>query len=82
MALFPTTRWSLLAKASLDGNTEGRKALEELCRRYWAPIHQFIRSRGTTDPLAEDLTQEFILHVIEKSVFNRAKAEQVERFLR
>jgi len=76
MALFPTTHWSQLAKASLDGNTEGRKALEELCRRYWAPIHQFIRSRGTTDPLAEDLTQEFILHVIEKSVFNRANRLQ------
>jgi len=76
MALFPTTHWSLLAKASLDGNTEGRKALEELCRRYWAPIHQFIRSRGTTDPLAEDLTQEFVLHVIEKSVFNRANRLQ------
>jgi len=26
--MFPTTQWSLLAKASLDGNTETRSLLE------------------------------------------------------
>jgi DNA-directed RNA polymerase specialized sigma24 family protein len=72
MALFPTTHWSLLAKASLDGNTEGRKALEELCRRYWGPVHQFVRCRGVSETEAQDLTQDFILHVLEKSVFSRA----------
>lgn len=72
MALFPTTHWSLLAKASLDGNTEGRKALEELCRRYWEPVRQFIRNRGVSEAEAQDLTQDFILHVLEKSVFSRA----------
>jgi len=72
MALFPTTHWSLLAKASLDGNTEGRKALEELCRRYWEPVHQFIRCRGVSEAEAKDLTQDFMMHVLEKSVFSRA----------
>jgi DNA-directed RNA polymerase specialized sigma24 family protein len=72
MALFPTTHWSLLAKASLDGNTEGRKALEELCRRYWGPVHQFVRCRGVSEAEAQDLTQDFMMHVLEKSVFSRA----------
>lgn len=72
MAVFPTTHWSLLAKASLDGNTEGRKALEELCRRYWGPVHQFVRCRGVSETEAQDLTQDFIVHVLEKSVFSRA----------
>ena len=69
---FPTTQWSLLARASLTGETTARQALEELCRRYWAPLHQFIRSRGYTDAEAQDLTQEFILHLIEHSTLQKA----------
>jgi len=76
MALFPTTHWSLLAKASLDDNTEGRKALEELCRRYWTPVHQFVRCRGVSEAEAQDLTQDFMMHVLEKSVFSRANRLQ------
>jgi RNA polymerase sigma-70 factor (ECF subfamily) len=69
---FPTTQWSLLAQASLSGETSSRQALEELCRRYWAPLHQFIRARGYTDAEAQDLTQEFILHLLEHSTLRKA----------
>ena len=69
---FPTTHWSLLARATRHGDGESRTALEELCRRYWEPVHQFIRSRGVPDPEAEDVTQDFMLHVVEKSAFGRA----------
>lgn len=69
---FPTTHWSLLARASLNGETSGRQALEELCRRYWLPLHQFIRARGYTETEAEDLTQEFVLHLLEHSTLKRA----------
>ncbi len=72
MSAFPTTHWSLLAKASLDGDTESRKALEELCRRYWGPVHRFIRARGVSEAEAQDLTQDFIVHLLEKSTFARA----------
>jgi len=69
---FPTTQWSLLARASLTGETTARQALEELCRHYWAPLHQFIRARGYTDAEAQDLTQEFILHLLEHSTLQKA----------
>ncbi len=69
---FPTTHWSLLAKATLNGDSQGRRALEDLCRRYWSPIHQFIKSRGVTAQESEDLAQEFMVHLIEKSTFSRA----------
>jgi DNA-directed RNA polymerase specialized sigma24 family protein len=69
---FPTTHWSLLARASLNGETPSRQALEELCRRYWSPLQQFIRLRGFTDAEAQDLTQEFILHLIEHSTLQKA----------
>jgi RNA polymerase sigma factor (sigma-70 family) len=69
---FPSTHWSLLAKATLNGEPEARRALEELCRRYWIPVDQFIRARGLSEAEAQDLTQEFMLHLLEKSTFARA----------
>jgi RNA polymerase sigma-70 factor (ECF subfamily) len=68
---FPTTHWSLLAKATLNGETEARSALEELCRRYWSPLKQFIRSRGYSEAEAEDLTQDFLLHLLEHSTLRK-----------
>ena len=69
---FPTTQWSLLAQASLSGETKAREALEELCRRYWSPLHHFIQSRGNSEVEAEDLTQEFVLHLLEHATLKKA----------
>jgi len=68
---FPSTHWSLIAKASLGGHTEARSALGELCRRYWSPLMHFIRTRGYSEPEAEDLTQAFLLHLLEHSTLRR-----------
>src|SRR6187401_3082319 len=64
---FPTTQWTLLARASVNGESAAQEALELLYRRYWTPIYRFIRARGYTEPEAQDLTQEFLLHVLEHS---------------
>ena len=69
---FPTTHWSLLARATLSGETVGRQALEDLCRRYWCPLQQFIRGRGYNEAEAQDLTQDFLLHLLEHSTLKRA----------
>ena len=69
---FPTTHWSLLAQATLSGETAGRQALEVLFRRYWSPIQQFIRGRGYNETEAEDLTQDFVVHLLEHSTLKRA----------
>jgi DNA-directed RNA polymerase specialized sigma24 family protein len=68
---FPSTHWSLLAQASFGGEPEARRALEELCQRYWLPLRQFIGSRGYSETEAEDLTQEFILHLLERSALRK-----------
>src|SRR5258708_11221906 len=62
---FPTTQWSLLARASLHGETTARQALEDLCHRYWLPLHRYIRARGYAEAEAQDLTQGFFLHLLE-----------------
>ena len=68
---FPTTHWSLLARATVNGETEARSALEQLCHRYWSPLKSFIRSRGYGEAEAEDLTQEFLLHLLEHSALRK-----------
>ena len=69
---FPTTQWTLLAQATLSGESAGRQALEDLCRRYWSPLFQFIRVRGYSEAEAKDLTQEFLLHLVEHSTLQKA----------
>jgi DNA-directed RNA polymerase specialized sigma24 family protein len=69
---FPTTQWTLLAQATLSGETAGRQAMEDLCRRYWSPLYQFIRARGYNEAEAKDLTQEFLVHLVEHSTLQKA----------
>ena len=73
---FPTTQWTLLARASLHGDAAARNALEELCKRYWCPLFGFIRGRGYSEAEAQDLTQDFLLHVLENSTLQRADRQQ------
>jgi len=68
---FPSTHWTLLKQAALNGQAEGDQALEELCRCYWVPLQRFVRSRGYSEAEAEDLTQEFLLHLIDRSALLR-----------
>lgn len=69
---FPTTRWSLLARASLNGGPAQREALAEFYRRYRAPVIDFIAGRAAGRAPAEDLAQEFFLHLMENSALQRA----------
>lgn len=56
---FPETRWTVLADATLSGDVAGQAALEELCRRYWPPVRDFLCGRGLSAQDAEDVAQEF-----------------------
>jgi len=56
----------------MSGDSSGRHALEELCQRYWSPLYQFIRARGYNEAEAKDLTQEFLLHLLEHATLQKA----------
>lgn len=71
---FPTTHWSLLEQATLNGDPGGRAALAEFYRKYHAPVLAFIRRRTRSPHEAEDLAQAFFVHVIEKTTLRRADA--------
>jgi RNA polymerase sigma-70 factor (ECF subfamily) len=67
-ASFPTTRWSLVARAGGISLPEAREALELLCRAYWFPIYAFIRRHGADAETARDLTQTYFTRLLEKDL--------------
>lgn len=67
---FETTQWSVVAAAGAD--EQSRSALQELYRSYSQPIYAFVRRRGYSRQDAQDLTQDFFLHLLEKNTFSRA----------
>jgi len=69
---FPTTRWSLLAQATVNGSAAQADALAEFYRRYREPVIAFIRQQPGLQERAEDLAQEFFVHLIEESTLRRA----------
>lgn len=73
---FPTTRWDELAVASLHGDAEARRALDDFCRRYWGPVNRFIRRKGHSEAEAADLTQDFFLNFIEARSWRRADPQR------
>ena len=70
--MFPETRWTLIAAATLDGEASGRAALESLCRSYWPAVVAFLTGRGFPQQDAEDLAQEFFASLIASRLWQRA----------
>jgi RNA polymerase sigma factor (sigma-70 family) len=73
---FPTTQWGLVTAASVEGAPETRAALEELYRLYCYPVYAFIRRRGESRQDAQDLTQDFFVHLLEKGTLGRAAPQR------
>ena len=72
----PTTQWGLLVAASAEDAGKARAALEELYRLYCYPIYAFIRRRGHGRQDAQDLTQDFFVHLLEKGTLGRADPQR------
>jgi RNA polymerase sigma-70 factor (ECF subfamily) len=73
---FRTTRWTLVRAAGGAPADERRAALETLCRSYWPPVYAFVRRRGATAVLAEDLTQTFFARLLEREDLRLAAPER------
>ena len=61
-ARFGTTQWSVVLRAGQGAED----ALLKLCEIYWPPLYGYIRRRGHTYHDAQDLTQAFFAHVLER----------------
>jgi RNA polymerase sigma-70 factor (ECF subfamily) len=70
---FVTTRWSLIRPGHISGaRTEANSDLARLCEIYWRPIFTFIYRRGYPIPDAQDLTQDFFVMILERSLIQSA----------
>src|SRR5262245_19241996 len=64
--VFATTHWSVVLAAGQDRSDAAARALEQLCRTYWYPLYAYLRRRGYAEHDAQDLTQGFIFHLLER----------------
>lgn len=70
---FPSTQWSVLARATMHGEPGAQAALDQICRAYWRPLHAFARMRGFGEEDAADLIQSFLLRLCQQSFWRRAE---------
>ena len=76
MSVFPDTQWTLILKAATSQTSDGLAALDQLCRRYWAPLHAYARMRGYSPADAEDITQAFFAGLLANKTHTKAVAER------
>jgi RNA polymerase sigma factor (sigma-70 family) len=70
--VFATTHWSVVLAAGHGEFSRATEALEKLCRTYWQPLYVYVRRRGYGLEEAQDLTQSFFAHFLEKESFSLA----------
>jgi RNA polymerase sigma factor (sigma-70 family) len=66
----------VVIKAQSETSPETRNALETLCRGYWYPLYAYARRAGRSPHDAEDLTQQFFAHLLEKDWLRTAAPEK------
>jgi len=76
VAWFVTTHWSVVLNAKAEDSVLATEALGQLCRTYWQPVHNYVRSRGQNPADAEDLTQQFFARFLEKQHYRLADRQR------
>jgi RNA polymerase sigma-70 factor (ECF subfamily) len=64
--VFATTHWSTVLQAGRRDTPEALEALGRLCQTYWYPIYAYVRRHGRSPDDAQDLTQEFLFHLLKR----------------
>ncbi len=62
---FATTQWTAVLQAAGGDGEDARQAFSRLYVDYWCPLHLYIRRRGYSPADAEDIAQDFFVHLIE-----------------
>lgn len=74
-AAFCTTHWTVVLDAARPGTERSQEAFARIYLDYWYPLYAYIRRRGHSPPDAEDITQNFFLHLIEKESLDGLERE-------
>jgi len=76
ISAFKTTQWTEVLEAGGSNSLLAAAALEILCQKYWYPLYAFVRRRGYAPHDAEDLTQAFFAHLLEKEMLKNVNREK------
>ncbi len=72
-AAFAPTHWSVVLLTAQSQSPEAaHAALTSFCQAYWPPLYTFLRRRGRSPGDAQDLTQAFFAHLIERNTLAHA----------
>jgi DNA-directed RNA polymerase specialized sigma24 family protein len=71
-AWFATTHWRVVLVAGHGTAPGAQEALETLCQAYGYPLYAYVRRHGHAPEEAQDLTQDFFAHFLEKNYFKLA----------
>ena len=74
-ARFPETSWGLVTRATAHDEPVRERALSDLCEAYWPPLYAFARHSSHSPQDAEDLTQGFLVSIVEHDTLSRADQE-------
>lgn len=66
----------MVLAAGGEDEPRSREAMSTLCTQYWFPLYAFVRRRGSTPQEAEDLTQAFFAHLLEKEALKRVDPDR------
>src|SRR6476469_768996 len=73
---FATTRWSIVLAAGQGVSREASGALEALCQAYWFPVYAYVRRHTCIAEDAQDLTQGFFAHLLDKDGIGKAHPDR------
>ena len=76
MLRFHTTQWSAVLEAAQRSSPAGADALAGLCQLYWYPLYAYVRRQGTSPEDAQDLTQQFFVHVLSTNLLAAADRQR------
>jgi RNA polymerase sigma factor (sigma-70 family) len=62
---------------AVSGEDADARARNELLARYWQPIYGYLRRGGRPANEAEELTQAFFVHLLEKHLLERVRLREV-----
>jgi RNA polymerase sigma-70 factor (ECF subfamily) len=67
---FAATRWTVVLTAAAPDAPDAGEAFGRLYRDYWPALYGYVRRRGHEPAAAEDITQDFFAHLLEKQRLN------------
>jgi RNA polymerase sigma-70 factor (ECF subfamily) len=76
MLQFHTTQWSAVLEAAHRSSAAGDNALAGLCQLYWYPLYAYVRRQGTSPEDAQDLTQQFFVHLLSTNLLAAADRQR------